>query len=72
VNVLSRIEAARVCIQAANEPEPMADALASLVADTPERRAVLAGLAEVRARLGTPGAADRVAGMASALAGASG
>jgi lipid-A-disaccharide synthase len=72
VNVVAGREVAREFIQDAIEPEAMADALEKLIADTPERRAVLAGLAEVRARLGTPGAADRVAGMASALAGASG
>ena len=36
------------------------------------RKEVLAGLAEVRSKLGTPGAADRVARMASDLVGASG
>jgi len=38
-------------------------------ADAPARRAMLAGLAEVRAKLGTPGAAARVARMAADLAG---
>jgi len=35
-----------------------------------ERRDVLAGLADVRSKLGSPGAAERVAGIASELVGA--
>jgi hypothetical protein len=50
----------------------MADALVPLLSDSRERREVLAGLAEVRSKLGSPGAANRVARMASDLAGASG
>ena len=47
----------------------VADALAPLFDhDSPERLAMLAGLADVRARLGEPGAAARVAVMASELA----
>ncbi|HJQ52528.1 MAG TPA: lipid-A-disaccharide synthase [Gemmatimonadaceae bacterium] len=72
VNVVAGREVAREFIQDAIQPAAMADALAELLSDTPERRAVLTGLAEVRAKLGTAGAADRVAEMASALAGASG
>jgi hypothetical protein len=47
----------------------MADALAEILEDGPRRQEVLTGLAEVRSKLGSPGAADRVAQMASALAG---
>jgi len=53
-------------------PSRMADALTMLLADSPRRREVLGGLAEVRSKLGLPGAANRVARMASDLAGASG
>jgi lipid-A-disaccharide synthase len=72
VNVVAGREVAREFIQDDIVPAKMADALAKLLVDGPERRAVLAGLAEVRSKLGTPGAANRVAGMASDLAGASG
>jgi hypothetical protein len=48
----------------------MADALVELLGkETPQRREVLRGLAEVRAKLGSPGAADRVARIASELVG---
>jgi lipid-A-disaccharide synthase len=72
VNVVAGREVAREFIQDAIVPGKMADALENLLNDTAERRDVLTGLAEVRAKLGTPGAADRVARMASELAGASG
>ena len=72
VNVVAGREVAREFIQDDIVPGRMADALSELLVDTPERRTVLAGLAEVRAKLGTPGAAGRVARMASELAGASG
>jgi lipid-A-disaccharide synthase len=52
-------------IQNAMQPGAMADALEPLLArGTPERDAMLAGLAEVRAALGEAGAAQRVARMA--------
>ena len=61
---------AREFIQDDVVPEKMADALVELIAPTsPERREVLRGLAEVRAKLGSPGAADRVAKIASDLVG---
>jgi len=69
VNVVAGREVAPEFIQNRIEPEPMAAALAELIDDGPVRNAALAGLAEVRARLGTPGAADRVAEMAAVLAG---
>jgi hypothetical protein len=56
-------------VQDAFVPERVASALEPLLdrAD-PRRAAMLDALAEVRAKLGTPGAADRVAAIASELA----
>ena len=69
VNVVAGREVAREFIQDDVVPSRMADALLPLLDHaSPQRRDVLAGLAEVRSRLGTPGAADRVAQMAAALA----
>jgi lipid-A-disaccharide synthase len=72
VNVVAGREIAREFIQDDVVPSRMAEALVPLLFDTPQRRDVLAGLAEVRSRLGSPGAANRVARMASDLAGTSG
>jgi len=72
VNVVAGREVAREFIQDDVVPSRMADALMPLLSDTKQRRDVIAGLGEVRAKLGSPGAANRVAAMASALAGASG
>jgi lipid-A-disaccharide synthase len=70
VNVVAGREVAREFIQDEIVPSEIADALEDLLDKTsPRRRDVLTGLAEVRGRLGTPGAADRVAKMASQLAG---
>ena len=69
VNVVAGREVAKEFIQDDIVPERMADALVPLLDQRNARREeVLAGLAEVRSRLGTPGAADRVAKMAGALA----
>lgn len=69
VNVVAGREVAREFVQDAVVPERIADTLGPLLdADDPSRRAMLASLAEVRAKLGTPGAADRVAAIASELA----
>jgi lipid-A-disaccharide synthase len=69
VNVVANREVAREFVQDALEPHAVADALAPLLEEgTPERTRALDGLAEVRARLGTPGAAARVARIASDLA----
>lgn len=71
VNVVAGREVAREFIQDDVVPEKMADALAELLGnETPQRQEVLSGLAEVRAKLGSPGAAERVARMASDLVGA--
>ncbi len=70
VNVVAGREVAREFIQDDIVPDRMADALIELLDHrSPRRQEALTGLAEVRARLGTPGAAGRVAKMAGALAG---
>jgi lipid-A-disaccharide synthase len=69
VNVVAGREVAREFIQDEIEPSAMADALSEVLKDGPGRQEVLSGLAEVRSKLGSPGAADRVARMASGLAG---
>lgn len=70
VNVVAGREVAREFIQDEIVPGRIADAMIELLdPDSPRRMQTLAGLAEVRSRLGSPGAADRVARMASALAG---
>ena len=70
VNVVAGREVAREFIQDDVVPGKMADALVELLGkETPQRREVLRGLAEVRAKLGSPGAADRVARIASELVG---
>ena len=68
VNVVAGREVAREFVQDALQPEDVAAALEPLLKNaSPERSRVLEGLAEVRGRLGTPGAAARVAAMASEL-----
>jgi len=69
VNVVAGREVAREFIQNEIVPSKMADALSELLDDGPRRQDLLAGLAEVRSKLGQPGAAARVARMASELAG---
>ena len=69
VNVVAGREVAREFVQGAVIPERIADTLAPLLTPgNPARTLMLDGLAEVRSRLGTPGAAGRVAAIASELA----
>jgi len=69
VNVVAGREVAQEFVQDAVVPERVADALAPLLNEAePRRVAMLDGLADVRSRLGTPGAAERVAAIASELA----
>ena len=68
LNIVAGREVAPEFVQDAFRPERVADALAPLfAADGAERRAMLAGLAEVRAQLGTAGASERVAEMAAGM-----
>jgi len=70
VNVVAGREVAPEFIQDGIVPGRIAPVLQDLLdKSSPRRREMLAGLAEVRARLGSPGAAERVARMASDLAG---
>ncbi len=69
LNIVAGREVAPEFVQGGFQPSRVADALAPLFDPaSPQRHAMLAGLADVRARLGTPGAASRVARMASELA----
>ncbi|HET7458279.1 MAG TPA: lipid-A-disaccharide synthase [Gemmatimonadaceae bacterium] len=69
VNVVAGREVAREFVQDALTPGAVADVLGPLLRHgSPEREASLRGLAEVRAKLGEPGAAARVGAIASALA----
>lgn len=65
LNIVAGREVAPEFVQDAFRPVPVADALAPLFdASSLERQAMERGLAEVRARLGEPGASTRVAQMA--------
>lgn len=69
VNVVAGREVAQEFVQDAVVPERVAEALLPLLNPTDRRRSeMLERLAEVRSRLGTPGAAERVAAIASELA----
>ncbi len=61
VNIVAGRTVCPELIQRAATSEAMADALARLLDDTPERRAMLAGYEEVRALLGERDAAENVA-----------
>jgi lipid-A-disaccharide synthase len=69
VNVVAAREVAREFVQDAVQPAAMAAALAPLLTNTTERRKMCDALARVRATLGRPGAAERVAQIASEMAG---
>jgi lipid-A-disaccharide synthase len=68
VNVVAGREVAREFLQNDMEPRAMADALAALLGAGEPRSRMLAELREVRERLGSPGAAGRVARLASEMA----
>jgi lipid-A-disaccharide synthase len=69
VNVLAGRELATEFVQRALEPSAVADALVPLLDPaSPVRAETIAGLRAVRAQLGSPGAAARVAALAVALA----
>jgi lipid-A-disaccharide synthase len=73
VNVVAGREVAREFIQEDIVPGVIADEMIDLLQPGNQRRSeVLAGLADVRSKLGTPGAAERVARMASELIGTRG
>ncbi len=68
VNLVAERLVAPEFVQHGATPERLAQAvLPLLVDDSPERRAQLEGLAEVRRRLGGPGAAERAAAIAREL-----
>ena len=64
VNVVAGREVSKEFVQDAVVPNDMADALEPLLSNSPARARAVADLAGVRAQLGTPGAAERVAAMA--------
>jgi lipid-A-disaccharide synthase len=69
VNVVAGREVAQEFVQDAVVPERVAEALLPLLNPTDLRRSEMVDrLAEVRSKLGTPGAAERVAAIASELA----
>ena len=69
VNIVAGQEVAPEFVQQRLQPELVASALSPLLDPSSPRRAdMIAALGTVRAKLGTPGAASRVAGMARALA----
>ncbi len=68
VNVVAGREVAREFVQGELVPDAMAAAVLPLLnRGSNERQQMLLGLADVRAKLGTPGAADRVAAMVDTL-----
>lgn len=69
VNVVADRAVAREFVQDDLQPDAVAEALAPLLDPASEAyRTMVSALADVRSRLGVPGAARRVAGMISALA----
>jgi lipid-A-disaccharide synthase len=68
VNLVAGQEVVPELLQDEAMPEKIAAATVRLVADQAERARMLAGLAEVRQRLGGPGASARAARLALSLA----
>lgn len=68
VNVVAGREVAHEFVQDQMRPAAMAAALKEVLSPGPVRDRMIADLAEVRERLGSPGAAERVARIASGLA----
>lgn len=68
VNVVAGREIAREFVQGKLEPNAVADELTRLLCDREYREIQRVALLDVRRELGTPGAAQRVAAMISALA----
>jgi lipid A disaccharide synthetase len=64
VNVVAGRLVAPEFVQERLAPAVVADALEPLLHGGPTRQRMVDDLSQVRAQLGTPGAADRVAGMA--------
>ncbi|HEY8309173.1 MAG TPA: lipid-A-disaccharide synthase [Gemmatimonadaceae bacterium] len=69
VNVVAGREVAKEFVQGALQPAAVADELGRLLDDAEYREQQRTALVGVRQQLGTPGAAERVAQMVSALAG---
>ena len=67
VNVVAGREVAREFIQDALRPTQVAETLERLLMDRPYRSEVVAGLHEVRDKLGAPGAASRTAAMIASV-----
>lgn len=68
LNIVAGRRVAPEFVQDAFQPIPVADALEPLFErEGPARRAMLDGLADVRAKLGEPGASKRVAAMAAEM-----
>lgn len=66
-NIVAGHEVAREFLQDAASPPALAAEIRRLLQDEEYRSAALAGLAEVRRRLGTPGCSRRVAAIAAAM-----
>jgi lipid-A-disaccharide synthase len=68
LNIVAGRRVAPEFVQGEFQPSRVADALMPLFdASSPARLAMIDGLADVRARLGNPGASARVAAMAAAM-----